>query len=59
MTSVQWTQPEGASRLRLCEASAWCQSVDTAWDSDTGQWRCVACADRPDTGPYGGGDGSM
>ena len=53
--SVQWTQPEGALRLRLCEASAWCQSVNTAWDSASGKWLCAACQSEIDRGPMGHG----
>ena len=30
---------------RLCEASGWCQSADTAWNSDAGKWLCRTCED--------------
>ena len=52
-TRVDWTPLEGVLRLRLCEASGWCQSVDTAWDSDAEKWLCAACARAVDRGPMG------
>ena len=33
-------------RLRLCQANGWCQSIDTAWDSERGKWVCRDCDAR-------------